>query len=211
MLETALVALATFFATVGPLDVAAIFAGLTATASADSKRSIALRGTFIAALILIGFALAGEPILASLGISLAAFRTAGGILLLLIGIDMVFVRQSGGVSATDEERREAAAKLDIAVFPLATPLIAGPGTMGAIVLLMAEAKGDPVQQLIVVAALLLILLLTLATLLLASQVTRLFGVTGMHVVNRILGILLAALAVQFIFDGILQSGMLAGT
>ncbi len=208
--ETAVVAVATFFATIGPLDVAAMFAALTSAASARQRRRMAIRGTLIGGAILVLFALAGEALLATLGISLAALRTAGGILLLLIGIDMVFARDSGGVSTTDDEEREAATKLDISVFPLATPLIAGPGAMGAAILLMADAQGEPLLQATVIASLVAVLLLTLASLLLATQVQKLLGVTGLHVITRVFGVLLAALAVQFVFDGIEQSGQLGG-
>jgi len=169
---------------------------------------MAYRGSLIAACVLLLFALAGDNILGLLGISVAALRTSGGILLLLIGIDMVFARSSGSTSTTAEETEEARAKQDISVFPLATPLIAGPGAMGAVVLLMANAQGDLVLQSVVIASLLAMILLTLLMLLLSTQIDRLLGVTGMHVVTRIMGILLAALAVQFIFDGIANSGLL---
>lgn len=119
ILETAVVALAAFFATLGPLDVAAIFAALTGTSTRAARRSMAVRGVLIAAGILVTIALIGEALLDVLGVSLAALRTAGGVLLLLIGIDMVFARDSGGYSATQEEQREAAAKQDTSVFPLA--------------------------------------------------------------------------------------------
>ena len=122
MAEIAGLALATFFATVGPLDVAAMFTVLTANQTRPQKYSIAVRGTLIGAGILLIFALIGEMLLSRLGISLAALRTAGGILLLLIGIDMVFARSSGGTSTTDDENTEAVSKSDISVFPLATPL-----------------------------------------------------------------------------------------
>jgi multiple antibiotic resistance protein len=207
MIETASLALATFFATIGPLDVVAVFAVLTMTASPQHKRLMAIRGTLIASFILVTFALVGELLLASLGISLAALRTAGGVLLLLIGIEMVFARSSGGTSTTDEEQREAIMKQDISVFPIATPLIAGPGAMGAAILLMANAKGDITQQAVVVASLLVILLLTAVGMLLANRIHQFLGVTGMHVISRIMGVLLSALAVQFIFDGIRQSGI----
>ena len=146
--------------------------------------------------------------LESLGISLAALRTAGGVLLLLIGIDMVFARSSGGTSTTEDEEREAVSKNDISVFPLATPLIAGPGAMGAAILLMANQEGDLAGQAIVLASLLAILLLTFLSLLLAGRIQGLLGVTGMHVIARVMGVLLTALAVQFMFDGIKQSGLL---
>ncbi|SHK73369.1 multiple antibiotic resistance protein [Marinobacter antarcticus] len=208
MIETASLALATFFATIGPIDVAAVFAALTATESVQRKRSMAIRATLIATVILITTALIGEVLLASIGISLPAFRTAGGILLLLIGIDMVFARSSGGSSTIEEEEREAISKQDISIFPIATPLIAGPGAMGAAILLMASAEGDLTRQAIVIASLLAILLLTGIALLLASKLHKLLGVTGMHVISRIMGVLLSALAVQFIFDGIKQSGII---
>lgn len=207
MIETAGLALATFFATIGPLDVAAMFAALTASQTAQQRRSIAIRGTLIGTVILLAFALIGEFMLAGLGISLAALRTAGGILLLLIGIDMVFARSSGGTSTTEEEKTEAISKSDISVFPLATPLIAGPGAMGAAILLMADQEGNVAGQAIIVASILLILLLTFVSMLLAGKIQHWLGVTGMHVITRVMGVLLSALAVQFIFDGIKQSGL----
>ncbi len=208
MLETAIVAFTTFFATIGPVDVAVIYAALTRDSGAQVKTSMALRGCLVAGIILVCFALAGDRLLTSLGISLAAFKFAGGILLLLIAIDMVFARSSGGTSTTDEETQEALGKEDVSVFPLATPLIAGPGTMGAVILLMANAEDDLLTQGIVMAALLAVLLITLVLLLLANKVQLWLGVTGIHVISRIFGILLAALAVQFMFDGISSSGLL---
>ncbi len=204
---TAILAFTTFFVTIGPIDVAFVFAALTAKATPLERRSMALRGTLIAGAILLLFALFGHSALDRLGISLAALRTSGGILLLLIAIDMVFARSSGGVSTTEEEEREAATKADIAIFPLATPLIAGPGAMGAVILLMSQAGADYQQRGIVVLMLLLTLALTLLMLLGATQIHRLLGVTALHVIMRVFGVLLAALAVQFIFDGIAQSGL----
>jgi len=207
MIETAALSLATFFATIGPLDVAAIFAALTVNSSRQHRRSMAIRGTLIATFILVLFALAGELVLGGLGISLAALRTAGGILLLLIGIEMVFARTTGGTSTTDEEEQEALSKQDISVFPIATPLIAGPGSMGAAILLMADAEGDLTRQMIVLGSLLTILLFTFIGMLLAGRIQSLLGIIGMHVITRVMGVLLSALAVQFIFDGIAQSGL----
>ncbi|MHB8790295.1 MAG: MarC family protein [Desulfobulbaceae bacterium] len=208
MIETATVALATFFATIGPLDISAFFAALTVGQSPRARLVMAARGTIIAAIILLTFALFGEVLLKLLGISLAALRTAGGILLLLIGIEMVFARTSGATSATEDETREAESRRDISVFPLATPLIAGPGAIGASILLMVNAEGDTTRQLIVCLSLLAVLLFTFACLLAASQLHKLLGRTGTHVINRVFGVLLAALAVQFIFDGIAESGLL---
>jgi len=208
MLETAIVAFTTFFATIGPIDVAVLFAVMTPKASSAFRRSMAIRGTLVASLILLTFAMIGDFLLHSLGISLAALKMAGGILLLLIGIDMVFARNSGGTSTTREETSEAVEKQDISVFPLATPLIAGPGTMGATILLMANVKGQLLAETAVIMSLVVVLLITLALLLVATKVQKIFGVTGMHVVSRVFGVLLTALAVQFMFDAILQSGLM---
>lgn len=208
MIETAGVALATFFATIGPLDISAFFAALTVGQSPKVRLVMAARGTLIATIILLSFALFGEVLLDALGISLAALRTAGGILLLLIGIEMVFARTSGATSATEDEAREAETRRDISVFPLATPLIAGPGAIGASILLMAHTEGDTTMQLIVCLSLLAVLLFTFACLMAASQLHKLLGKTGTHVINRVFGVLLSALAVQFIFDGIAESGLL---
>ena len=208
MIELAGLALTTMFATISPISVSAMFAALTVSVDAHARRAIAVRGTLIAGVILLGFALCGEYLLTGLGISLAALRISGGILLLLIGIDKVFARSDNGATTTKAERKEAEDKDDISVFPLATPLIAGPGSMGATILLMADVKGDLPHQLVVIGALIAILLVTLLTLLSASKLQKMLGVTGMQVVGRVMGVLLAALAVQFILDGLGQSGLL---
>ncbi len=207
MIEPVLVAFTTLFATVGPQDVAVLFAALTARNSARERRAIALKGTLIAAGILFFFAFFGDTLLRLFGIGLPALRTAGGVLLLLIAIDLVFARPSGGTSTTSEENEEAASRPDISVFPLATPLIAGPGSIGAVVLLIANAEGDRLEYLAVLSALGGILLFTFVLMLIATQVQKILGVTGVHVVSRIVGVLLAALAVQFIFDGLAASGL----
>ena len=207
-LDTALLAFTTLFATIGPVDVAGLFAALTTKASASQRRIFALKGTLIAGGILLVFATFGNAVLLNLGIGLPALRTAGGILLLLIAIDMVFARSSGGSSTTEDETEEAGHKDDISVFPLATPLIAGPGTMGAVILLMAQADGDWHQEIAVIAAIIAVLVITLALLLMAGRIQKLLGVTGLNVITRVVGVLLSALAVQFIFDGIASSGLL---
>ncbi|HSG89411.1 MAG TPA: MarC family protein [Pseudomonadales bacterium] len=209
LLETAAVAFTTLFATIGPLEAAALFATLTPHATGRERRRMALRATAIAAILMLAFALVGGAILGGLGIGLAALRTAGGILLLLMGIDMVFARHSGVTSTTPDEAEEASHKSDITVFPLATPLIAGPGAMGAVILLMENVEGDLVRKGVILLALIGVMLLTLALLLAASTVQRIFGVTGLNVLTRIMGVLLTALAVQFMFDGLAQSGLFA--
>jgi multiple antibiotic resistance protein len=209
MFENALVAFTTFFATVGPVDVAALFAGLTVSAEPVARRRMAVKGVLVAFGILMVFAFLGTDVLRYLGITLPALRTAGGVLLLLMAIDMVFARQSGGTSTTDAETREAGTRGDISVFPLATPLIAGPGTIGAVLLLMSEGHGNLLEELVVLGALTTVLLLTLALLLAASFVHRYIGVTLVNVITRVLGFLLAALAVQFIFEGVKGAGIFA--
>ncbi len=209
MPELAIIAFTTFFATIGPIDIAVVYAAMTHGTSPDNKKNMALRGCLIATVILLIFAFSGKLLLSSLGISFAALKVAGGILLLLIAIDLVFARDSGGTSTTDKENEEAINKEDVSVFPLATPLIAGPGTMGAVILFMGSHQHDLEAQSIIIAALLAVILITLILLLLANKVQRLLGVTGMHVISRVFGVLLSALAVQFMFDGISQSGLLA--
>lgn len=208
MLETISAALATFFATIGPIDVAIAFAALTANCTSRQRLSMAVRGILIAWSVLTVFFFSGEMLLRSFGITLAAFRTAGGILLLLIAIDMVFVRSSGATSATAKETAEAATRQDISVVPLATPLIAGPGAIGSVILLTTNTKGDLYQQVFVYGALMAILVFTFCCLLTASQIQKWFGYTGMFVVSRLFGVVLSGLAVQFIFDGILESGLI---
>jgi multiple antibiotic resistance protein len=171
---------------------------------------MALRGVLVAGGILLFFAIFGEPLLRLFGITLPALRVAGGILLLLISIDMVFARHSGGTGTTPEEEDEAAHREDISVFPLAMPLIAGPGAISATILLTTGSPGFGVEWFAVVGALTVILLLSYLAMLVAIPIQRLLGLTGLAVVSRIVGVLLAALAVQFLFDGIKASGILGG-
>lgn len=207
MTELAIVAFTTFFITLGPVDVAFVFAAMSSHFGLRQRRRMAIRGTVIAALILLPILFFGEQALTYLGIGLPALEAAGGILLLLIGIDMVFARNSGGFMTTEEETLEARQRPDLSVFPLATPLIAGPGAMGAAVLLMTRAGGDWQAQMVVFGALVSVLMMTLVCLLVAVQIQRYLGATGAHVLTRVFGVLLCALAVQFIFDGIEKSGV----
>ncbi len=209
MLETGLVAFAAFFATIDPIGVAVVFAALTSASTVSHRRIMAARSTAIAAGILLVFALFGDPLLKYMGITLPALRIAAGILLLLVAIDMVFARSSGGRTTTETEAEEAEQRMDISVFPLATPIIAGPGAMGAAILLVAQAEGDRVLEAIVIGALAAVLVINLVLLFVAAQVQKLLGVTGLNVVARVMGILLAALAVQFILDGLGGSALLS--
>lgn len=206
--ETILIALTTFFATIGPADLALVFAALTRKNSPAERRVMALRGTVVAAAILLFFAIFGEPLLRLFGITLPALRVAGGILLLLISIDMVFARHSGGTGTTPEEENEAAQRDDISVFPLAMPLIAGPGAISATILLTTGTGGFGLAWFAVVGALVAILMVSYLAMLVAIPIQRLLGLTGLAVVSRIVGVLLAALAVQFLFDGVKASGLI---
>jgi multiple antibiotic resistance protein len=194
-------ALVALVVVVDPVGVAATFAAITHGELPRRRTTMALRGTLIAGCMLLLFFFTGGRLLAALGVSIAAFRTAGGILLLLLAIDMVFARQSGLRSTTAGEEREAEHKADVSVFPLAFPLIAGPGALTT-VLLMAAGSPQPTEMAWMTMLIVVVLGATLAALLLASSILRLLGETGTNVVGRVFGLLLAALAVQFVFDGI---------
>jgi multiple antibiotic resistance protein len=157
--------------------------------------------------ILLCFAFLGNSILEVFGITIPALRTAGGILLLLIAIDMVFARHSGATSTTSEEENEARQSNDISVFPLAMPLLSGPGAISAVILLTTGAD-NRLAFWMVIAAIVAIMFAAWLTLLVAIPIQRLLGITGLAVVTRVVGVLLAALAVQFIFDGVRTSGLL---
>jgi multiple antibiotic resistance protein len=188
--------------TVDPIGTAPMFAALTAGHGRDERRRLALRGVSIAAAVLLGFALGGELLLAALGIELAAFRIAGGVLLLLLSVDMLMVRHSGLRTTTESEEAESGRRADVSVFPLAIPLVAGPGAMTSCVLLMSSARGDLWRSAVVLAELVAVLALTLACFLAAGRLMRVLGITGVNVVTRVSGLLLAAMAVQFVVDGV---------
>src|SRR4029079_7455187 len=199
MLETALRSFTTFFATIGPLEAAVIFATLTPKMAFAERQSIAIRATLIASAILAFFTLLGGPILNQLGVSIAALQTAGGVILLVIAIDMIFARPGGSIKLTPPEGAEAQSRDDVAVFPLATPLLAGPGAMSAGILLAANAHSEPAALAVTVAALAAVMVATLLIMLLAHEVTHSLGATAQRVLMRVFGILLAAIAVQAMF------------
>lgn len=201
MMEFVATAFVTFFVVIDPVGNAPIFLGLTANESREHRRRIAVKAVLISAVTLVVFALVGEIFLRLLGITLPAVRIAGGALLFLLSVDMVFARQSGIRTMTDTEAHEAEDRGDLAVFPLAVPLIAGPGAITSIILLMGQAGGDPLLQGLVVLIMLGVLALCLLSLLFASVLMAAMGVTGVNVVGRVLGIVLAALAVQYVLDG----------
>jgi len=195
----------TFLVVLDPIGVAMIFAGLMRGVPATLRRRMAWRSTVVAGLLLFGFAAGGAFLFDALGVSMPAFRIAGGILLFLLATDMVFARPSGIRNPTRPEQEEAAHSEDISVFPLAFPLLAGPGALTSVVLLIGRAE-TPVAVAAVIGSLIVVLALTLAALLSATRLMRALGVTGANVVGRVMGIVLAALAAQFVLDGI--EGML---
>lgn len=209
MLELALTSFTTFFATVGPVEAAVVFAALTPKMHREERRRIAWRATTLASVILLVFTLFGQPLLHQLGVSIAALQSAGGVVLLLIALDMIFARPDSAFKLTPSEGQEAQTKEDLAVFPLATPLLAGPGAMSGAILLAANAGADPARIMTVVAALASVMGLTLALLTLANELSHVVGVTAQRVLTRVFGILLAGIAMQALFNGIGGSGLLS--
>ena len=190
------------FVVIDPIGTAPIFGALTRGGSTSYRRHMAVKGILLASGIMLFFAFTGDYLLGALGISVPAFRIAGGILLFLVAIDMVFARQSGLRSATVREQEEARFKEDISVFPLAFPLLAGPGALTTILLLVGDAEGDAVMFWGMLGVLGFVLLLALVALLLAGQLMKILGETGANVIDRLLGVILSALAVQFVVDGV---------
>ena len=203
MPELAFNAFVTLIVVVDPLGLAPIFAALTRGNSAKSKKEMAIKGTILGAGILLAFALFGNALLNALGIEIAAFRIAGGALLFLTALDMIFGSSSGMRSRTVREQEEVSYEEDISVFPLAIPLIAGPGAITSILLYTGD-RGT-LEIMVVLGVLAVVMLLVLVSLLLAPRIMTLFGETGANVLSRVLGVLLAALAVQFILDGVRTS------
>lgn len=194
-------ALVTLLVVVDPLGLVPAFLGVTNGLPAQSRRSVALRACLIAAAILAGAALIGDWLLRTLSIGLPAFRIAGGLLLFSIASEMVFgvrtVRQSRQAEEAVEEHVR-----NIAAFPLAIPLMAGPGAITATVLLAGRAGGDPMRLAMLLGVIAVVLALCLAVFVLATRIAKLLGTTASTVLSRLLGVLLAALAVQFVIDGI---------
>lgn len=197
----------TFFVVIDPVGVAAIFAVMTANAEPAQRNAMARKATFLAGILLLCFAVLGEVLLRALGVSLPAFRIAGGLLLLLHAVDMVLARPRKMTTVEDQETEH---RHDITVFPLAFPLIAGPGAMTTVVLLMGQAVHQPVAMLSLFGVVALVLGIMLVMLLGSGRVYALLGVTGSNVIGRVLGILLTALAVQFVIDGLLEVLNVAG-
>jgi len=204
MIEVFGSALVTFLVIIDPPGCAPIFASLTRGTPGKHRRAMAIRSSLIAWAILMFFALLGRPMLQALGISLASFRVAGGIMLFMIALDMVFERRT--------QRRESRAQSiegtpeaeDISVFPMAIPMIAGPGSIASAMLWVSRADGST-EVAAVLAAITIVMLLTMLALLAAGPIMRLIGEKLEAMITRILGVILAALAAQFVIDGLKQS------
>ena len=204
MIELFVSAFVTFFVVIDPPGCAPIFASLTSGAGAAHRRAMAVRAVLVASGILFVFAIFGEDFLGALGVSLDAFRIAGGIMLFLIALEMVFEKRT--------ERRENRAEgikgqpqhEDVSIFPMGIPMIAGPGSIASAMLLTSRADGLG-EGVTVLAALALVLLLTLLALLVAGPLMRLIGQRLEAMITRLLGVVLAALAAQFVIDGIRAS------
>ena len=201
MIELYISSLITFFVVIDPPGCAPIYAGLSAGATPTHRRAMAVRAVVVAAIILLVFAAFGETLLDALGISLSSFRIAGGIMLFLIALEMVFEKRT-------ERREDRAAKVaanpeveDVSIFPMAMPMIAGPGSIASVMLMMSRNHGVE-RVAVVLAALLTILVLTLVALLAAGPIMKFLGAKIEAVITCILGVLLAALAVQFVIDGL---------
>lgn len=197
-----LTALTTLMVTVDPPGLAPIFLSLTLGMTGPERRSVALRATLIAGLIILGFAFFGQPVLGALGIGFPAFRIAGGLLLFWIAFEMIFElrgRRKTNVARTaiDEDHIK-----NIAAFPLAIPLMAGPGTITATMLISGSAQGDSLKLGALVVVIAIVSISCLAVFLVAERLSKVLGVTGNLVLTRLLGVLLAALAVQFVIDGV---------
>ena len=186
---------------VKPVTVVPLYAALTEGADEAFRRRMALRAVLVAGIVLALFAVGGAWFLQTMGISIAAFRIAGGIMLFLIALEMVFARESG-TRVTSEEKDESKKRADISVFPLAFPFIAGPGAMATVLLTFGTLRPDTALTLGLLGVIAIVLLMTLVLMLLAQTVMRVMGVTGAHVVSRLTGVVLAALAVQFMIDGL---------
>ena len=204
MMELFLSAFITFFVVIDPPGCAPIYASLTKGANATQRRNMAFRSVIVSSGILLVFALFGEQLLSALHIELNSFRIAGGIMLFLIAIDMVFEKRT-------ERREERAQKIldtpeieDVSVFPMAMPMIAGPGSIASVMLLMSQNNGVD-RASVILGALATVLVLTLLALLAAGPIMRVLGANAEAVITRLLGVLLGALAAQFVIDGLRAS------
>lgn len=209
LVELFLSAFITLFVVIDPPGCAPIYASLTHGATAAQRRSMAFRAIFVAAIILVIFALFGEQLLNALHIELDSFRIAGGIMLFVIAMDMVFEKRTQRREERAEKIKATPEVEDVSVFPMAMPMIAGPGSIASVMLLVSQNTGID-RALTILGALAAVLLLTLIALIAAGPLMRIFGSKVEAVITRLLGVLLAALAAQFVIDGLRASFALGG-
>ena len=200
-------AFATAFTIIDPVGMIPLTVSVTAEATPARRGAIVNQAIVVAAIVILIMGVVGKPLLETLGITLPAFTIAGGALLFLIAVDMLFGRKPG-TKQTPEEEREGAESTNPAVFPLAVPMIAGPGTIATVLVLVTLAAGDREKLAIVFAAYACAIAVTWLCMRLSTQMLRVIGTTGVHVVTRLFGILLSALAVQFVLNGLAQTPLL---
>jgi multiple antibiotic resistance protein len=194
-----------FLVVVDPFGNAPMFASLTRGGDLAWRRRMAVKSVAVSFALMLLFAFTGDRLLRAMSIEVSSFKVAGGVLLFLVALDMVFARHSGLRSTTDREDQEARGREDISVFPLAFPMMAGPAALTTILLTVAEARGHPDLFFAMLGVLTLVMAFTLGCLLMAGNLMKLMGETGANVVDRLLGVLLAALAVQYVVDGLKAS------
>jgi len=202
MIDSILKFFVVFFVVVEPLSLVPAFAALTQSMSNEQRHQIARKAVAVSATICVIFAVAGARLLQALGISLSAFRIGAGVLLFLIALDMVFARASPIRGTTAGEADEVKHRHDISVFPLAFPLMTGPGAMATIMLAFGESQLSWTAFFGQMVAMLVVLIIAWITMRLTGPMMRVMGVTGANVISRLFGVILAALAVQYIIDGI---------
>ena len=201
-LDMMLNAFVTLFVTIDPIGLAPLFLALTDGATKQERIKIGMRAVIVAAGILLVFGLVGQAIMSNMGISLPAFRIAGGLLLFFIAFEMVFEKRKERKSKSAEQALSEAEMHDLAVFPLAIPLIAGPGAISAVLLLSAQTS-DWVGHATVLAIVAFVLVLVFFTFVIAGWVEKILGNSGRNILTRLLGVLLSALAIQFVADGVI--------
>ena len=206
MIEIAISTFITLFVVIDPIGIAPLFGVLTQGMTPSNRNKMAVKGMFVGGVVLFLFALAGDSILSTLGISMPAFKTAGGALLFLIAIEMIFEkrtrRREKRTDKVEAEMEETEEDDDISVFPIGIPFVAGPGSIATVMLLMSQHKGDGMEQAVVLASLGVTLLVSLVLFLGGVFVLQKLGNSIATAMTRIMGIILAALAVQYVFDGI---------
>ena len=208
LIELAIATFVTLFVVIDPVAVAPIFASMTEGTDRAHQKSMAYRGTIVGTSVLLFFALIGESFLGILGISMDAFRVAGGMLLFLIAMEMVFEqrterRQKRADKFKEEHEQEIIEHPDdISVFPIAVPLLSGPGSIATVMLMMSGQQGNDMAQATILATIFVVMIISLGFLLMAGQMMKLLGAAMTSVITRVLGIVLAAMAAQFVLDGV---------